>query len=100
MKILHTSDWHLGKKLEKIPRLPEQELVLKEICEIADKENVNAVVIAGDLYDVFNPSTDAIELFYRTLKTLFSCTVLEIPHESVPESRFKVSPDLIKQVRF
>ena len=36
MKILHTSDWHLGKKLEKISRLPEQELVLKEICEIAD----------------------------------------------------------------
>ncbi|MFH1318460.1 MAG: exonuclease subunit SbcD, partial [Candidatus Omnitrophota bacterium] len=70
MKILHTSDWHLGKKLERIYRLPEQKLVLKEICEIADKEEVNAVVIAGDLYDVFNPGTDAIELFYRTLKTL------------------------------
>lgn len=70
MKILHTSDWHLGKKLEKISRLPEQELVLKEICEIADKEDVNAVVIAGDLYDIFNPGTDAIELFYRTLKIL------------------------------
>ncbi len=70
MKILHTSDWHLGKKLEKISRLPEQELVLKEICEIADKEDVDAVVIAGDLYDVFNPGTDAIELFYKTLKTL------------------------------
>ncbi|NQS89710.1 exonuclease subunit SbcD, partial [Patescibacteria group bacterium] len=70
MKILHTSDWHLGKKLEKISRLPEQKLVLKEICEIADKEDVDAVVIAGDLYDGFNPGTDAIELFYRTLKTL------------------------------
>jgi len=70
MKILHTSDWHLGKKLEKISRLPEQESVLKEICEIADKEDVDAVVIAGDLYDVFNPGTDAIELFYKTVKTL------------------------------
>jgi len=70
MKILHTSDWHLGKKLEKISRLPEQKLVLKEICEIADKEDVNAIVIAGDLYDAFNPGADAIELFYRTLKVL------------------------------
>jgi DNA repair protein SbcD/Mre11 len=70
MKILHTSDWHLGKKLEKISRLSEQETVMKEICGIADAEDVNAVIISGDLYDVYNPATEAIELLYRTLKTL------------------------------
>ncbi len=70
MKILHTSDWHIGKKLENYSRLKEQILVLNEICNIAQKEEVDAVIIAGDLFDTFNPSTDAVELFYKTLKKL------------------------------
>ena len=70
MKILHTSDWHLGKRLENFSRLEEQQAVLKEICEIADRENVDAVLVAGDLFDTFNPPTEAIDLFYKTLKTL------------------------------
>ena len=70
MKILHTSDWHLGKRLESFSRLEEQKEVLNEICEIADKEAVNAIVVAGDLFDTFNPSTEAVELFYKSLKRL------------------------------
>jgi exonuclease SbcD len=70
MKILHTSDWHLGKKLENFPRLEEQQVVLKEICEIADSENVDAVLVAGDLFDTFNPPAEATDLFYKTLKLL------------------------------
>ncbi len=70
MKILHTSDWHLGKKLGTFSRLPEQESVLKEICQITEKENINAIIIAGDIFDSFNPGTDAVELFYRTIRDL------------------------------
>ncbi|MGQ1786203.1 MULTISPECIES: metallophosphoesterase family protein [unclassified Saccharicrinis] len=70
MKILHTADWHTGKKLESFTRIEEQTLVLDEICNIADSENVNAVIISGDLFDTFNPSSEAIELFYKTLKKL------------------------------
>lgn len=70
MKILHTSDWHLGKRLESFSRLEEQKEVLDEICSIADIEKVDAVIIAGDLFDTFNPPTDAVELFYKTLKRL------------------------------
>ncbi|MBI4645366.1 MAG: exonuclease subunit SbcD [Bacteroidia bacterium] len=70
MKILHTSDWHLGKRLESFSRMEEQEAVLKEICDIADKEKVHAVIISGDLFDTFNPSTDAVELFYKYTKRL------------------------------
>ncbi|MEO1449543.1 MAG: exonuclease SbcCD subunit D, partial [Bacteroidota bacterium] len=70
MKILHTADWHLGKRLEHISRLEEQRLVLDEICEIADREAVDAILIAGDLYDSPNPPIEAIELFYQTLKRL------------------------------
>ena len=70
MKILHTADWHLGKKLDHFSRLAEQAEVLAEICEIADKEAVDVVLIAGDLFDHANPSIEAIELFYQTLKRL------------------------------
>lgn len=70
MKILHTADWHLGKRLEKFSRLEEQREVLEEIIQIADVNDVDAVLIAGDLFDNFNPSNEAVELFYRTLKQL------------------------------
>lgn len=70
MKILHTSDWHLGKRLDDYPRFEEQQAVLNEICEIADSKQVDAVLVAGDLFDTFNPPTEAIDLLYKTLKKL------------------------------
>jgi len=70
MKILHTSDWHLGKKLDDFSRFEEQQAVLNEICAIAAQEKVDAVIIAGDLFDTFNPPTEAVDLFYKTLKKL------------------------------
>lgn len=70
MKILHTADWHLGKRLDRFSRLEEQVLVMDEIVHIADKENVDLVLVAGDLFDNFNPSVEAVELFYKTLKRL------------------------------
>lgn len=70
MRILHTSDWHLGKKLERFSRLEEQKLVMSEICDIADSENVDAVIVAGDIFDTFNPPIEAVELFYKTVRKL------------------------------
>ena len=70
MKILHTADWHLGKRLDRFSRLEEQVLVMNEIVEIADEQKVDMVLIAGDLFDNFNPSVEATELFYKTLKQL------------------------------
>lgn len=70
MKILHTSDWHLGKALHNTTRLPEQMRVMQEICAIADRERVDVILVAGDLFDTFNPSIEATELFYQTLRKL------------------------------
>ena len=63
LKILHTADWHLGKKLDHFSRLEEQIAVMSEICEIADAEKVDVVIVAGDLFDTFNPPVEAIDLF-------------------------------------
>lgn len=70
MKILHTADWHLGKRLDRFSRLEEQILVMDELVQIADVEKVDLVLIAGDLFDNFNPGTEAVQLFYKTLKRL------------------------------
>jgi len=70
IKILHTADWHLGKKLDSFSRLEEQIEVMAEICLIADDQHVDMVIVAGDLFDTFNPPVEAIELFYKTLKRL------------------------------
>lgn len=70
MKILHTADWHLGKKLDKYSRFEEQVQVMREICEIADREDVDIVIVAGDLFDSIHPSIEAVELYYKTLKRL------------------------------
>ncbi len=81
MKILHTADWHLGKKLEYIPRIAEQEEVMAEICVIAEKEMPDVVLIAGDIFDSVNPPIEALELFYRTARRLSrngTCAVIGI----------------------
>lgn len=70
LKILHTADWHLGKRLQEYSRLEEQKLVLDEICQIADRENVDLVLLAGDIFDSFNPAHEAVELLYKTLRRL------------------------------
>jgi DNA repair protein SbcD/Mre11 len=70
MKILHTADWHLGKRLEWLPRHEEQKLVLEEICDIAERENVDAILIVGDLFDTYNPPNESIDLFYKICKKL------------------------------
>jgi DNA repair protein SbcD/Mre11 len=70
IKILHTADWHLGKRLQEFSRLEEQKLVLEEIIDIADQYGIDLVLLAGDIFDSFNPSHEAIELFYKTLKRL------------------------------
>ncbi len=70
MKLLHTADWHLGKTLKGQPLIEDQSHILKQILDIADKQKVDAVLIAGDVYDRGVPPVDAVELFDETLTKL------------------------------
>ncbi|TWF75596.1 exodeoxyribonuclease I subunit D [Pseudonocardia hierapolitana] len=70
MRLLHTSDWHVGKTLKGRSRLEEQEQVLREIVGIAREHEVDAVLVAGDLYDTAAPSAQAQQLVVRTLMGL------------------------------
>lgn len=70
MKILHTGDWHLGKKLEGHSRLEEQQQFLNDFIQLAEREKVDLILIAGDIYDKPNPPAEAEKLFYDTVKKL------------------------------
>lgn len=64
MRFIHTADWHLGKTLKNAPMIDEQNYLLNgEFLKIVDDEKVDAVIIAGDVYDRGVPPIDAINLF-------------------------------------
>ena len=67
MKVLHTADWHIGKKLHGYDLLPDQAYILDQILKIAKDEAVDAIVIAGDLYDRSVPSEDSVRLLNQTI---------------------------------
>lgn len=70
MKIIHTSDWHIGKKLNGRSRISEQTDILNEIADIADAEKAELVLVAGDVFDTSVPSAEAEELFFKTVMRL------------------------------
>ncbi|WP_030158113.1 exonuclease SbcCD subunit D [Glycomyces sp. NRRL B-16210] len=70
MRILHTSDWHVGVTMKGRSRLDEQRAVFKEIVDIARAESVDLVIVAGDLFDTASPSSEAQKLLTAALSAL------------------------------
>jgi exonuclease SbcD len=70
LRILHTSDWHVGKVLKGRTRHEEHIKVLAQVVEIARAERPDLVIVAGDLYDTAAPSADATRVVTRALSAL------------------------------
>ena len=70
MRILHTSDWHLGRVFHREPLLSEQALMVDRLVELAADQGVDLVVVAGDLFDRSLPPADAVELFGQAVRRL------------------------------
>ncbi|GHJ13091.1 MULTISPECIES: exonuclease SbcCD subunit D [unclassified Micromonospora] len=70
MKILHTSDWHVGKVLKGQSRAEEHTQVLAQVIDIAREERPDLVIVAGDLYDTAAPTPEATRLVTRALTAL------------------------------
>ena len=70
MRFLHLSDLHLGKQLNDLSLLSDQEAVLDQIASIAQAEQVDAVLIAGDVYQRSSPQAEAMALFDRFVSRL------------------------------
>lgn len=70
MKILHTSDWHLGQKLLHRDREEEHQLALDWLLETILKEEIELLIVAGDVFDISNPPNVARRMYYQFLNRL------------------------------
>lgn len=70
MKFIHLSDLHLGKRIHEFSMLEDQRYILEEILDIADREQPQGVLIAGDVYDKSVPSAEAVALLDEFLVSL------------------------------
>ncbi len=76
MKLLHIADLHIGKRVNEFNMIPEQEFILHQIVKIGKTEEIDGVLIAGDVYDKSLPSAEAVEVLDDFLTEL---TYLNIP---------------------
>ena len=93
MKFIHTSDWHIGRQFHNVSLLEDQRHVLNKLIEHIEREAVDAVVIAGDVYDRSVPPAAAVELLDGVLNRI--CNELGVPvllipgnHDSAERLRF------------
>ncbi|MGW4380943.1 exonuclease SbcCD subunit D [Kitasatospora sp. NPDC004531] len=70
MRLLHTSDWHLGRTFHREPLIDAQRVFLDHLLTIVQEREVNAVLVAGDIHDRAIPSLDAVALFEHVLNGL------------------------------
>lgn len=77
MRILHTSDWHLGKKLFKLDRSTEHAAFLDWLIETLKNKEIDLLLIAGDIFDTPTPPHQALEMFYQFLHRVASETKTE-----------------------
>jgi exonuclease SbcD len=70
MRLLHTSDWHLGQRFINQERIQEHEMALEWLLEIIKDRHIDVLVVSGDIFDTFNPSNSAQQLYYNFLVKL------------------------------
>ncbi|MFD1096488.1 exonuclease SbcCD subunit D C-terminal domain-containing protein [Salegentibacter chungangensis] len=70
MKILHTADWHIGKKLQKHDLYADFDLFIGWLCETIEEEEIDLLLVSGDVFDLANPSSEARSQYYRSLMAL------------------------------
>ena len=68
MKLLHLGDLHLGKSLDNFDLIDDQEYILEQILNMAEEQKVDAILLAGDIYDKSIPSESAVNLLDSFLR--------------------------------
>jgi DNA repair protein SbcD/Mre11 len=70
MRILHTADWHLGKKLDQHDRTEEHQRFLDWLLQTIDQQKIDALLIAGDIFDTGSPANETLRMYYNFLVNL------------------------------
>ncbi|TXD81647.1 exonuclease subunit SbcD [Subsaximicrobium wynnwilliamsii] len=70
MKILHTADWHIGKQLHKMDLSEDLELFFDWLLKVISTEQIDLLLVSGDVFDQANPSQSALKQYYGFLKRM------------------------------
>ena len=98
MKLLHTSDWHLGRVLHEQSLLEDQHYILTRVLDILKHEPHDGLLIAGDVYDRSLPSADAVSLlswFLSSLRNFSDIPVIMIPGNHDSSRRLSYCSDIL-----
>lgn len=78
MKILHTSDWHIGKQLHKIDLAPDLNLFFDWLLDTIVTEHIDVLLVSGDVFDQANPSQASLKQYYGFLKRMIgtNCRII------------------------
>ncbi len=112
MKILHTADWHIGKKLHKTELSEDFDLFIDWLCDTIEEEKVELLLVSGDIFDLANPSSEARRQYFRALVKLkqLNCKIiltggnhdspamLEAPKEILKELDIDIIGGLPKEI--
>jgi exonuclease SbcD len=71
MKILHTADWHLGKTFRKVSLLEDQHHVLDQVFDAIIGNNIQVLIVAGDIYDKAIPPESSVALFSSFIERVY-----------------------------
>lgn len=100
MRLLHTSDWHLGRYLQTVSLIEHQRDFLAWLADLAEQRQVDAVLVSGDVYDRAIPSVDAVHLFEEGLVRLSGiCPVILIPGNHDSATRLGFGSPLLEAAR-
>lgn len=100
MKILHTADWHIGKKLYKYDLYQDFDYFIDWLVQLVEKEQIQVILVCGDIFDAANPSVEARKQFYKALVALqkLNCKLIITAGNHDAPSVLNAPKDLIKQL--
>ncbi|MGB3773892.1 MAG: exonuclease subunit SbcD [Leeuwenhoekiella sp.] len=101
MKILHTADWHIGKKLHKHDLYQDFDLFIGWLYELIDEKEIKLLLISGDVFDLANPSSEARHQYYRTLMKLrdLNCEIVITGGNHDSPDMLNAPKELLKALR-
>ena len=100
MKILHTADWHIGKKLQKYDLSRDFDLFIEWLCETIRQESVDVLLVSGDVFDLSNPSSEARTQYYWALMQLrpLNCKIILTGGNHDSPSMLNAPREILKQL--
>ena len=100
MKILHTADWHIGKKLHKHELSEDFDLFMEWLCGQITTLEIDLLLISGDIFDLANPSSEARRQYYRSLKRLrkLNCRIILTGGNHDSPAMLDAPKDILKEL--